>query len=320
VESQHAEGSVAPRDVGLLLAGGFAGLHLALVRLALAAANRLSARDLYRATLYTAGNAPVVAADGTVLRPEAKAGSQSPCDALFVIAGADPDQALHTALYPWLRRLARSGTLLGAIDTGAVLLAEAGLAEGRRVAVAAAYAPVFRDRYPQVAATTQSIVFDEGSGETRGLLSCPGGLSVGEMMSDYIATTAGGALARHVTALLHWDRPQDAAADAAAGADLAQRSVELMHRNLVRPLPLERLAAALNAQPRTLARRFIAAYGETPMAHYRRLRLDKARDLLQRGNHSVAQVAAACGFPSPANFATAFRREFGAAPRDYRTR
>jgi len=304
------------REVGLLLAGGFCGLHLALVRLALSAANRLSNCELYRATLYTAGNVPVVADDRTVLRPEAKAAGQSACDALFVIAGADPDHALHPALYPWLRRLARSGTLLGAIDTGAALLAEAGLAEGRRVAVAAPYAPVFRDRYPQVDTTTQGIVFDAGSG---GLLSCPGGLSVAEMMGDYIAATAGDALARHVTATLFWERPQDRSAESPAGADLARRCIELMHRNLARPLSLNRLAAALDTQPRTLARHFVAAYGKPPMAHYRRLRLDKARDLLQRGDHSVAQTATACGFASPANFATAFRHTFGAAPRDYRT-
>jgi len=299
-----------PRAVGLLLAGGFSGLHLALARLVLDTAARSDAGPLYRTTLLTVGNAPAVADDGTVLRPEAKAGGPAAFDALFVIAGPDPDQALHPALYPWLRRLSRSGALLGAVDTGAVLLAEAGLAEGRRVAVAAAYAPLFRDRYPDVAAVSDGIVFDDN------LLTCPGGLSVAEMMTDYVASTAGPGLARRVAAALHWQRPRDASED--AGAALARRGAALMHRNLVRPLSLAQLAAALDTTPRTLARRFIAAYGETPMAHYRRLRLDRARDLLQRGGLSVAQAAAACGFPSPANFATAFRREFGSAPRDYR--
>jgi len=314
MESDEAAAIRPPRAVGLLLAGGFSGLHLALARLVLDTAARSGAGPLYRTTLLTAGNAPAVADDGTVLRPEAKAGGPAAFDALFVIAGPDPDQALHPALYPWLRRLSRSGALLGAVDTGAVLLAEAELAEGRRVAVAAAYAPLFRDRYPDVAAVSDGIVFDDN------LLTCPGGLSVAEMMTDYVASTAGPGLARRVAAALHWQRPRDASEDAGAGAALARRGVALMHRNLSRPLPLAQLAAALDTTPRTLARRFIAAYGETPMAHYRRLRLDKARDLLQRGDHSVAQVAAACGFPSPANFATAFRREFGAAPRDYRTR
>lgn len=299
-----------PRAVGLLLAGGFSGLHLALARLVLDTADRSGAGPLYRTTLLTVGNAPAVADDGTVLRPEAKAGGPAAFDALFVIAGPDPDQALHPALYPWLRRLSRSGALLGAVDTGAVLLAEAGLAEGRRVAVAAAYAPLFRDRYPGVAAVSDGIVFDDN------LLTCPGGLSVAEMMTDYVASTAGPGLARRVAAALHWQRPRDASED--AGAALARRGVALMHRNLARPLPLAQLAAALDTTPRTLARRFIAAYGETPMAHYRRLRLDRARDLLQRGGLSVAAAAAACGFPSPANFATAFRREFGGAPHDYR--
>lgn len=299
-----------PRAVGLLLAGGFSGLHLALARLVLDTADRSGAGPLYRTTLLTVGNAPAVADDGTVLRPEAKAGGPAAFDALFVIAGPDPDQALHPALYPWLRRLSRSGALLGAVDTGAVLLAEAGLAEGQRVAVAAAYAPLFRDRYPDVAAVSDGIVFDDN------LLTCPGGLSVAEMMTDYVASTAGPGLARRVAAALHWQRPRDASED--AGAALARRGVALMHRNLARPLPLAQLAAALDTTPRTLARRFIAAYGETPMAHYRRLRLDRARDLLQRGGLSVAAAAAACGFPSPANFATAFRREFGGAPHDYR--
>jgi AraC family carnitine catabolism transcriptional activator len=304
--------SDASYAVGLLLAGGFDGLHLALARRVLAAANRLDAGDRYRVTLYTAGNAPVVAADGAVLRPEAKAGGMAGCDALIAIAGADPDQALQPALYPWLRRLARGGALLGAVGTGAVLLAEAGLAHGRRVAVAENFAAVFRDRYPDVRATAQAIVFDGG------LLSCPGGLSVVEMMTDYVAATAGDVLARRVAAALRWGRSPEIDAESRAHSDLARRCLEVMHGNLARPLSLEQLAAALDAHPRSLARRFAAAYGETPVAYYRRLRLERARDLLQRGDHSVAQAAAACGFASPANFATAFRHAFGAAPRDYR--
>jgi len=307
--------SAAPRAVGFLLAGGFSGFHLTLLRLGLAAANRLSGGELYDVTLFTVGNAPVVADDGAVLRPAAKTGAPSVCDALFLLAGANPDAALHPALYPWLRRLARSGTLLGAVDTGAVLLAEAGLAEGRRVAVAASYAPRFRARYPQVVAATQGIVFDAGAG---GLLSCPGGLSTVALIDDYIAATAGAALARRVAATLQWARPAPTADGPSSGAGLALRCLEVMHRNLARPLSLHALAAALDAEPRTLARHFVIAYGETPMAHYRRLRLERARDLLQRGDHSVRQAAAACGFASPATFATAFRRAFGAAPRAYR--
>ena len=68
--------------------------------------------------------------------------------------------------------------------------------------------------------------------------------------------------------------------------------------------------------PRQLYRKLGALTGETPAGLIRRLRMERARELLGAGELSVKQVAHKVGFRSRQSFSAAFREEFGVAPSD----
>ena len=74
------------------------------------------------------------------------------------------------------------------------------------------------------------------------------------------------------------------------------------------------LAAHCGVSWRTLEKSFTGYRGLTPVAHVRNLRLDRARQLLDAGSISVAEVAAQCGFQSSTTFALEYRKRFGAPP------
>ncbi|MEJ2896312.1 AraC family transcriptional regulator [Bordetella avium] len=83
--------------------------------------------------------------------------------------------------------------------------------------------------------------------------------------------------------------------------------------------PLARIAAEHHLSVNTLQRHFRAAWNSS-IAEYRRdARLRRARAALEREGVSVADAAEIAGYSSPANFATAFRRAYGIAPRGVRT-
>ena len=77
---------------------------------------------------------------------------------------------------------------------------------------------------------------------------------------------------------------------------------------------VEALATALHVSRATLYRRFIAGLGESPPAALQRLRLERARALLQAGEGSVSEVAYAVGFGSLASFTRAWRKHYGDTP------
>ncbi|GGN20948.1 AraC family transcriptional regulator [Actinoplanes campanulatus] len=109
--------------------------------------------------------------------------------------------------------------------------------------------------------------------------------------------------------------------DAPSGREDARvrNAVALMRDRLGDPLTLADLAAAANLSPYHFLRVFKRATGETPGRHLTRLRVREATRLLDAGG-TVTAVAAQCGFSSPSHLSTAFLREFGVRPSQYRLR
>lgn len=82
--------------------------------------------------------------------------------------------------------------------------------------------------------------------------------------------------------------------------------------------PLEEIARAGGVSVSTLRRLFLAAHGTGVFEYVRRRGLDRARFALEREGSSVAEAAFIAGYTSPANFATAFKRQFGLKPTEVR--
>jgi transcriptional regulator GlxA family with amidase domain len=99
-----------------------------------------------------------------------------------------------------------------------------------------------------------------------------------------------------------------------------QQAQTWLLRNFRQEVQVADLAARVGMSPRTFARRFIAAAGETPLAYLHRLRIDAARQLLETRPKSIAEVSRAVGYEDVGFFRQLFRRHTGAPPRAYRSR
>jgi len=95
--------------------------------------------------------------------------------------------------------------------------------------------------------------------------------------------------------------------------------VDDMHRRLDQPIAVDDLAARVNLSPSRMRELFRAQTGLSPARYLQRLRLRRARLLIERTFLSVKEVMALVGYSDPSHFARDFRREHEAAPSELRS-
>ncbi|MBT2588574.1 AraC family transcriptional regulator [Arthrobacter sp. ISL-95] len=115
------------------------------------------------------------------------------------------------------------------------------------------------------------------------------------------------------------DRP-DKATWLACNDPLVVRALECLHSEPAAPWTVESLARRVNTSRASFAARFRAGVGEPPMTYLTRWRLTLASDLLRAPGATVSQVAHTVGYHNAYAFSTAFKRQVGATPTQYRQR
>jgi len=98
------------------------------------------------------------------------------------------------------------------------------------------------------------------------------------------------------------------------------RAAAFFESNMHRQISLAEAARHVHVSPETLGRLFRAHYRTSPMQYLVRLRMARARELLQNRRYNISQVANACGYGSLQYFSRAFKKEFGLSPRAFRRR
>ena len=310
-----------PYRIGLILIDGFALMSYAAVAEPFRAANLLAGRDLYDLRNLPAEGDAARSSGGAVVPATGEIG-QGRYDLLIVVAGGDPFGRRPGAAINWLRRMARQGATLGGVSGGPVILAEAGLMDGRRMTVHWEHLPTLAETRPDLLLEQRLYVID------RDRVTCAGGAAPMDMTHALISQHHGAEFARRVSDwFLHTEvRP----ATGPQRAGLVERvgatdrplldAVEAMESHLADPLTLEQLAGFARVSGRQLGRLFKDRLNITPMEYYRDLRLDLAKKLLTTSALSLTEVALATGFANSAHFSRAFAGRFGAPPSSLRRR
>jgi len=235
---------------------------------------------------------------------------------LILCAGFEPRRGISRPLMAALRRMARRGVALGALDTGAYLLAEAGLIGDHPVTLHWEAVPAFREDYPDVRVTEELFCLGDR------LFTCAGGTAAIDMMLERIARRQGPGLARAVSEqFIHSRiRPHEERQRANLAVRIGSRDPRLiaviaqMEAEIENPLRLEDMAAGAGITRRQLERLFLAQFGEGPAAYYRNIRLVRARSLLAETSLPLIEVAVATGFSSKSALARAYAQKFGRPP------
>lgn len=242
-------------------------------------------------------------------------------DTILVPGYRNPaDVITPPAVIAALRAAHERGARLAAISTGAFTLAAAGLLDGQAATTHWHYTDVLRDQYPEVAVDEHVLFVDAGN-----VLTSAGAASGIDLCLHLVRRDHGVALANHVARRLV-SAPYRSGGQAQyvprtipeplGDVFAATRAWALDH--LDDDLSLATLARQANVSARTFSRRFTADTGITPMQWVLRARIDRARELLERTDLTMSQVAEATGLRSDVNLRRHFGSIIGTSPTAYR--
>ena len=309
-----------PQTVALILIPEFTMMPVTSVIEPLRLANRLSEKTLYRWTIHSLDGQPVAASNNILTMANGDLETISPDATGVVCAGLSVQQHTDKRVLSWLRKSARRGTVIGAVCTGAHILAEAGLLDGYRCTIHWENLPGFSEAFPEINATGGLFEIDEDR------FTSAGGTTAIDMMLTMIASQHGPDLASAVaegilhSPIRHHSENQRMSLPARIGARHPKlvSIIEKMEDNLEDPLSPSLLAKQADLSTRQLERLFRRYLDRSPKRYYLELRLKKARSLLLQTDLSVINVALACGFSSPSHFSKCYRAFYGRTP--YRER
>jgi transcriptional regulator GlxA family with amidase domain len=285
-------------------------------------ANQLSDKPLYEWTVVSADGNPVRASCGIEIAAAHGTDTTEQYDAVFVCAGLNVHLQQEEAGIAWLRKLATSGTTLGAVCTGTYLLAKAEVLDGYRCTIHWEHLAAAREQFESLVISPELFEID------RDRYTCAGGTAPLDMMLCEIRNSHGVALAQQISEQFMCERIRDQ--NDRQRVPLSQRigasqpklaeAVLLMEANIEEPITLDELSHHVGLSRRQLERLFQRYFNCVPTRYYLELRLSRARQLLLQTSMPIVDIALACGFISAPHFSKCYRENFSLPPRDERRR
>lgn len=250
------------------------------------------------------------------LRVETVRFSNKPGDTLLIGGGATSREPLSQGLIKFVRAATRIHRRVAAICTGAFVLAEAGLLDGRRATTHWTYARELQKRFPKAKIDEDRIFINDGPIWTSAGMSAGIDLALALVENDFgpdIAKSVarklvlyhrrGGGQSQFSTLL-----------ELSPKSDRIQTALAFARANLHTPLTVPQLADAAHLSPRQFSRAFRAETGQSPAKAIENLRVEAARSLMEQSSHPIDVVARQTGFSDRDQMRRAFLRAFGQPP------
>jgi len=284
-----------------------------------------AARPAYDVLLVARSAGPLMTSSGLVLLSHCAFAELGEVDTLLVSGGVGTRAALQDpVLLRWLATHAPRARRYGSVCTGALLLAGAGLLEGRRVTTHWAFMPQLAALAPGASIEPDAIFVRDGR------LWTSAGVTAGmDMALAMVEQDWGRRLALDVAHQLvmylkrHGGHAQLSATLAAQSSSVEgqfRSLVSWIFNNLAADLSIERLAKRSEMSIRNFSRRFREETGLTPAKFVEQARFEAARRMLAEGDDALASIAGHCGFGSAETLRRVFVRRTGMSPAAYRLR
>lgn len=299
--------SRVPTQISILLFDRFSNHCLANVLEPLRAANDLSSQQVFEWNIVVLGGQRVRSSSGLRLEADAQLADMRG-DILMVMPSYGFLTHANVTSSRALRAAARRFDILAGLDTGSWLLAEAGLLDGYRATIHWDELDRFSERFSDIDVQKEAVIYD------RDRITCGGASTAFALAMQMIEKQHGAALrlrVEHLFSGAYAQRP-------VRRGGIAARAVDLMRAHIEEPLQIAQLAQQLGRSQKHLEQQMLARLGAAPQVIYRRIRLERARQLSLDTTISVAEISVRCGYQDASAMTRAFRSEYGTTPQALR--
>lgn len=233
-----------------------------------------------------------------------------------IVCGGMETIVSSPAFVEFLRDASAASRRTASICTGAFLLAEAGLLNGRRATTHWGMARELQRMYPKVRVEEDRIfINDDKFWSSAGMTAC---IDLGlALVEEDLGIEAVRAVARKMVVYHRRSGGQtqfSALLELEPKSDRIQTALSYAKNNLRKELSVDELAEAANLSRRQFSRAFRLETGQSPAKAVETLRVEAARSMIEDGNHPIDVVARENGFADPERMRRAFLRAFGQPP------
>lgn len=283
-------------------------------------ANVVAKEEIYQVINYSLLGGEVKSSIGASINTQ-RASSGELADTWMISGLANPLAGdTTTDELGFISAAAGLGKRIAGMCTGAFVLAEAGLLEGRRVTTHWAYASVLQERFPATRVEADHIFITDGSIWTSAGLSAAMDLALGIVEKDLGAEVAN-KIARVLVMYHRRSGGQSQHSEMLKlnpKSDRIQTALDHARANLSSPLTVDTLAKAAHLSERQFSRIFYSETGLSPAKAVENLRIETAKNMIERGNHALEVIARETGFRDRRHLREVFIRKLGVSPQSLR--
>jgi transcriptional regulator GlxA family with amidase domain len=223
----------------------------------------------------------------------------------------------------WLKQVYTKGAILASVCSGTLLIAEAGLLDGKEASGHWAYRELFRDHYPNVKFRVGAIL--SRAGDQDRIVTAGGVTSWQDLALHLIARLCGSQNAIRTAKVHILSDHSDGQLPFAVIAPRKQNTDALIGEcqswiaeHYACENPVAKMTERSGLNPRTFGRRFVAATGFHPVDYVHVIRIEEAKQLLETEKANVEEIGHTVGYEDPTFFRRLFKRKVGLTPAAYR--
>ena len=277
----------------------------------------------FEVNIATLDGHPVKCLNRFILKPHCSIEDVKQTDIILVSSILDIEKVLkyEGKAIQWLKDQYEKGAALASACTGAYVLAETGLLDGKTATTHWGYLEEFRQRYPKITLKPERLITDEGD------LYCSGASNACLDLAVYLVEKYCG----HETAvkcakglLIDPDRFSQKPYGSILGFQknhsdkIVLKSQQWLEEHYFEKLDISQLASNLNISRRTLERRFKKATGDTPLVYLQRIRIETAKNMLELNSKTFDEITYEAGYENTSFFRKLFKKHTDLTPKEYR--
>ncbi|WP_165651905.1 GlxA family transcriptional regulator [Burkholderia gladioli] len=305
--------------IGYFLTGGFQVMAIG-TQSVFEFANVVARKPAYLVTNYSMHGGDIRASLGVSVTTQA-VNRQTAADTWMISGVVDPTGRTTAAdEVRFVAEASANSRRTAGLCTGAFVLGEAGLLDGRRATTHWAYADALQERCPRALIDADKIFIADWGIWTSAGLTAAMDLALGMVERDLGPEIAG--RVAHVLVMHHrragGQSQHSEMLKLAPKSDRIQTALEYARKNLSAPLRVEDLAQVAHLSARQFGRIFLAETGQSPAKAIAQLRMEAARNMIEQSRHPLETIAKETGFRDRRQLREVFVRTYGVTPQSVR--